>query len=57
VHDAAITPHHLPTGVTVGALPSVPLDEILTSAAGPKLGGIAGLTDDEADSFFEAMGF
>ncbi|MGK2932102.1 MAG: hypothetical protein ACSLFD_04955 [Solirubrobacterales bacterium] len=32
------------------------LDQILSSAPGPELGGIAGLTDAEVDAFLEAIG-
>lgn len=38
-----------------GIRESVALEEILTSVSGPVAGGIPGLTDDEADAFFEAL--
>lgn len=57
VVDAVIAPHQMPAGVVVGAVPSMSLDKIIASAPGPKLGGVPGLTEEEAESFFEAMGF
>ena len=39
-----------------GVRVAIPLEEILESARGPKLGGISGLTDEEAESYFEAIG-
>lgn len=40
---------------TAGIRESVALEEILASAPGPVAGGIPGLTDDEAEAFFEAL--
>lgn len=35
---------------------AVPIEEILASAPGPMLEGISGLSEEEAESFFEAIG-
>lgn len=39
-----------------GAPASMTVEDILASAPGLEAGGLVGLTDDEADAFFEAMG-
>lgn len=55
IHDATVVAAPDPlSGSVVPA--AVSLDEILASAPGVEPGGIAGLTDAEFDSFFEAMG-
>ncbi|MBX3193857.1 MAG: hypothetical protein KF727_01995 [Microbacteriaceae bacterium] len=55
IHDAVIEAA-APVPGTAGVRGVVPVDQILASAPGPKLGGIPGLTDEEAASFFEAIG-
>ncbi|MGX9347774.1 hypothetical protein [Microbacterium sp. KNMS] len=45
-----------PLPADAGVRDAVPLEEILSSAAGPVMGGITDLTDDEVRSFFEAIG-
>lgn len=52
IHAAA----QLPDGIRVGPRTAIELDEILVAAPGPSPEGIHGLTEDEADSFFEAIG-
>jgi hypothetical protein len=54
ISEASIEPAPDPVGQQVRA--SVDVDEILASAPGPTLGGIAGLTDVEVEAFFEAIG-
>jgi hypothetical protein len=39
-----------------GIPPPLSLERILAAAPGLEPGGIPGLTDDEADAFFDAMG-
>lgn len=46
----------LPDGIGIGPRVSADLDGIVASAPGPNPDGIPGLTEDEADSFFEAIG-
>lgn len=55
IRDANIHPMEDPLADT-GVPASVSLDEILASAPGLEPGGLSGLTDAEADAFFEAMG-
>lgn len=56
IHQAVVqAAESLPANVTVGVPAAVSLDEILASAPGPQLGGI-GLTEQEAEAYFEALG-
>lgn len=57
IHEAVIqAAAQLPSGVAVGALTPVSLEDVLASVPGPELGGIAGLTESEAESFLRAIG-
>lgn len=57
IHNAVIrAASRLPDGVSVGVRTAVGLDGILRATPGPNPDGISGLTEDEADSFFEAIG-
>lgn len=53
IHGAAIGPAAAPAGA--GIRDAVSLDAILASAPGPAAGGIPGLTEAEANAFFEAL--
>lgn len=53
VHYAEITATETWDDARVGEV--VPLEQLLASAPGPSRGGIPGLTDDEADAFWEAI--
>lgn len=55
IHEAVIGPAS-PTPGSIGAREIVPLDEILASAQGAEIGGIPGLTDEEAESYLKAIG-
>jgi hypothetical protein len=55
MHDVLIEAA-APVPGQAGVRQAISLDEILRSARGPRLGGIAGLTDEEAESYFEAIG-
>lgn len=57
IHDADITAAPaLPDELRQGISKVVTLDQILASAPGPRFGGIAGLTDEQADDFLDALG-
>lgn len=55
IHEAAISPAE-PVPAPAGGRAPVSLEDILAAAQAPILGGISGLTDDEAESFLEAIG-
>lgn len=55
IHEAVIGAAS-PIPGTIGVRGVVPLEDVLASAQGPELGGIAGLTDDEAESYLKAIG-
>jgi len=55
IHEAVIQAA-APIPGSIGVRDAVSLNEILAGARGPTLGGIPGLTDDEAESFLEAIG-
>jgi hypothetical protein len=54
VHGAVITAAPQ-LGADAGVREAVSLDEILAAAPGPISGGIPGLTEEEADAFYEAL--
>lgn len=55
IHEAVIQAA-APIPASTGAREVVSIDEILAGASGPELGGIPGLTEDEAESYLKAIG-
>jgi len=55
IHEAVIQAA-APIPGSTGVREVVSLDEILASASGPELGGIPGLTEEEAESYLKAIG-
>lgn len=57
IHDAEIVAAPaLPDELRLAISKVVTLEQILTSAPGPGFGGIADLTDEQADDFLDALG-
>lgn len=57
LHDVVIqAARPLADCITLGAREPVSLADILASAPGPELGGVPGLTEEEAESFMKAIG-